>query len=441
MVRTNQPCRSGVGILGGTNQDSPLFSASRLSLLLLLVFLGQLLGPRQVAAAVHIGSGDVSTGVALDENYMFVGDDETQLLSLYARYKDGPPLWRHDFSGNLALNDRDENGAFREADIEASVRVGNRIYWLGSHSNCGGCGSIGEPRPNRNRLFATDIIGTGTNATLRYVGRYNALKRDLIAWDNTNGHGLGPKALRLELSAATGVAPENTNRSGFNLEGLCLSPDGQMAYLGFRAPLTPMSGRSNALIVPLLNLTELVQGNPARGPAQFGPPIELDLGLRGIRSLDSNSNGVVIIAGPATDIGTFCIYTWTGRTNDPPRERFIHLTLPGPEGLILDDAFAPGTRFQLLSEGGINSYSEVVKMGSEIPFIDGIRWVNPGLLQLSILGRNGTDYDVEAAGEDGTWQWVARVQAPLGGMATWVDPRTPSAASFRVYRVRYPARP
>jgi hypothetical protein len=79
--------------------------------------------------------------------------------------------------------------------------VGNRIYWFGSHGNCGGCDPPGELRPNRLRIFATDIVKTGTNYSLKYVGRYHYLRRDLINWDNNNGHGLGRAALQLAASA------------------------------------------------------------------------------------------------------------------------------------------------------------------------------------------------------------------------------------------------
>ena len=425
-------------------QGHPLFVRLRPLLLPVLAAFAWMtaLSPALMAAVhYHSGVGDASTAVPLDGNLMFVGDDETQFLRLYRRYQDGGPVWQQDFAANLGLTDRDGSGVVREVDIEASVRVGNRVYWLGSHSNCGGCSPPGELRPNRSRLFATDIVGSGTNATLHYVGRYNNLKRDLVAWDNTNGHRLGPKALQLAASTAAGVEPEATNRAGFNIEGLCISPDGSRAYLGFRAPLTPMSGRSNAMIIPLLNLPELVAGNPARGPARFGPPIELALGVRGIRSLDSNTNGVVIVAGETGSGGVFCIYTWTGRTNEPPRERFVSTSLPRPEGVIPEDAFSDGSLFQLISEGSSYFTSEQVKLGAAIPFIESIRWATPGQPQITVQCRYGAAYDVEASPDGVTWQTAGSFTGPFGGMATWLDPSPPYTTEFRFYRVSYPARP
>jgi hypothetical protein len=401
-------------------------------------WLGLVQGPSSFAA-VHYGASDVSTAVAVDDDYMFVADDENQVIRLFARNTDGLALWEQDFTADLALTDLDANGHPREVDIEASMRVGNRIYWLGSHSNCGGCNPPGEQRPNRNRLFATDIVGSGEMARLEYVGRYHNLKQDLIAWDNTNGHGLGAKALQLQASAAPGVPPENGARNGFNLEGLSLSPDGRVAYLGFRSPLTPRSTRTNALVIPLLNFSQLVTSNPARGPARFGPPVELILGGRGVRSLDSSSNGVVIIAGSVTNKGPFCLYTWGGTAQEHPVERFIAQHLARPEGLIADGAYAPGTVVQLIDEGSPDFLSEYAVLGPAIPAL-GIPLVTyHGTVQLSILGRVGLAYDIEVSENGGAWQFLAPVQVQAAPHL-WEGNASPSSDGSRIYRLRYPSR-
>src|SRR5687768_7600963 len=87
----------------------------------------------EAAAAVHTFSHNASTAVALDDDYMVVGDDEDQILRIYHRRHDGPPVYTRDFTPSLGLTDTSPSGEVREVDIEASVRVGNRIYWLGSH--------------------------------------------------------------------------------------------------------------------------------------------------------------------------------------------------------------------------------------------------------------------------------------------------------------------
>jgi hypothetical protein len=388
---------------------------------------------------VHYGASDVSTAIGVDDGYMFVADDEDQVIRLYARNSDGAALWEQDFTADLGLTDLDANGHPREVDIEASMRVGDRIYWLGSHSNCGGCDPPGEQRPNRNRLFATDVVGTGEMARLRYVGRYHNLKQDLIAWDNTNGHGLGAKALQLQASAAPGVPPENGARNGFNLEGLTLSPDGSMAYLGFRSPLTPRSTRTNALVIPLLNFSQLVTSNPARGPARFGPPVELVLGGRGVRSLDSSSNGVVIMAGSVTNKGPYCLYTWTGAAQTRPVERFVALHLNRPESIIADGAYAPGSVVQLIDEGSPDFLSEYAVIGPPIPALGSILVTYHGTVQLSVLGRIGLTYDVEVSENGGAWRLLAPVPVQSAPQL-WEDAPEPFSGGARLYRLRYPSR-
>ncbi len=260
----------------------------------------------------HVGVSDASTAQALDADFMLVTDDENQVIRLYNRQNSGLPVASFDFNSSLGISSSNP-----EADLESSLRVGNRIYWLGSHGNSSG----GAIRPNRYRLFATDLGGSGAASTLSYVGRYDGLRNDLLAWDAANGHGLGANFLGLTASAAAGVLPEAPNGAGFNIEGLTIAPDGTTGYLAFRAPIVPASARSKALIVPVTNFTGLFSGNPTAGTATFGNPIQLDLGGRGIREIKCNASGqYLIVAGPSTAFSgsslDFRLYTWSGNTGD-----------------------------------------------------------------------------------------------------------------------------
>ena len=274
----------------------------------------------------HTGTSDASTAQVIDNNLMFVADDENQALRLYNRQNSGLPVNSFDFTSSLGLTDL-SGGLPREVDIEASSKVGNRIYWMGSHSNS----SSGGNRPNRYRFFATDISGTGNTTTLSYVGRYDNLKTDLLAWDANNGHGLGANFLGLTASSATGIAPEISDGSGFNIEGFEIVPNNTTAYICFRAPLQTTTTRTKALIIPLTNFGDLVSGNPTSTPATFGSPIQLDLGGRAIREMKKNASGeYLIIAGPndgATGIAPkdFRFYTWTGNPNEAPILRSANL--------------------------------------------------------------------------------------------------------------------
>ncbi|MFM8580911.1 MAG: CARDB domain-containing protein [Planctomycetaceae bacterium] len=114
------------------------------------------------------GSSDASTAIAIDSQHTVVADDEDQVLRLYRRDQSGLPLAEFDFTSSLGLTDL-SGGVPREVDLEAATRVGNTIYWLGSHSNS----ANGNSRPNRSRVFATTLSGTGASTTLTYASRYD----------------------------------------------------------------------------------------------------------------------------------------------------------------------------------------------------------------------------------------------------------------------------
>jgi len=295
------------------------------------------------------GTSDASTAVAIDSQFMLVADDENQVLRLYDRSNSGLPIAGFDFTSSLALTDT-SGGVPREVDLEASLRVGNRIYWLGSLSNS----SSADYRPNRNRLFATDVSGSGATTSLSYVGRYDNLKADLISWGDANGY-------NFTASAAPGVIPEVADGSGFNIEGLTIAPNGTTAYVAFRAPKVPTASRAKALIAPITNFADLVTG--VATSASIGAPIELDLGGRGIREIKRSSGGdYLIIAGPAdTATGTapkdFRLYTWSGNAADAPVLRSADLTslLAGGsfESIVdLPASLSSSSQIQLLVDNG-----------------------------------------------------------------------------------------
>jgi hypothetical protein len=307
----------------------------------------------------HTGASDASTAIAIDSNYMLVGDDESQVLRLYDRNQSGLALNGFDFTSSLGLTDTSGSGALREVDIEAATRLNNTIYWTGSNSNS----SSGDYRPNRDRLFATQISGTGANTTLSYQGRYDFLEQDVTAWDRNNGHGLGANYLGLTASATPGVIPESIN--GYNIEGLTIAPDNTTAYVAFRAPLEAASNRSDALIVPVTNFTSLLSstGGGTQGSATFGAPILLDLGGRGIREIQRNaSNQYLIIAGSTgsatgTAPNDFRLFTWTGNPTDAPELRSANLTGLNTGGsfesiVAVPDNLTSTSQLQLLTDNG-----------------------------------------------------------------------------------------
>jgi hypothetical protein len=404
----------------------------------------------------HTGAADASAAIAIDSNLMFVGDDENQVLRMYQRNQSGAPVWQIDCNPFLGLTDI-ENGRPREVDIEASTRVGNRIFWIGAHSHA----NIGEGRTNRSRVFATDISGTGASSTLTYVGRYDYLKLDLVNWDVTNGHGKGSNYYGFLASSAEGVEPKAPN--GFNIEGLSMAPGSSTtAYIGFRAPIVPATNRTYALIVPVLNFTTLATNNGPPGAAVFGPPIELELSGRGIRSLEGTSTNYLIVAGPPgeTNAGLpndFKLYTWTGNPAAAPQQRSADLTGMNPEAIVQlppapwtsstafqllsdlgrADLYNDGTQAKLLSERAFKKFrSDVVNLGAiekAAPYIISASMSESGTT-ITWRALAGETYSVQFKSELGNSSWTdltGNVTA-TGPVATKLDASIPTQRFYRV---------
>ncbi|WP_281322083.1 Ig-like domain-containing protein [Flavobacterium aestivum] len=294
----------------------------------------------------HTGSSDGSAAIAIDNNYMFVGDDETTLISLYNRNASGLPIYTFDPKPFLNL-------ATGESDLEAafvSPTNPNRIYWFGSQSN----NKNGESRPDRDRVFVTDIVGTGANATLTFVGSYQGLRSKIIAWGDTNGYALST-------SAATGMIPKRID--GYNIEGAVMGPDGTTAYICFRAPYVNTTNRNKALICPINNFeTWFNNGSPVGNPT-FGTPIELNLGTRGIRDIAKNaSNQYVIVAGAFDTTVNFALYSWNGQGSSAPTQLTANLAGLAPEGIIVPASQSGTFQVQLISDEGADTpYGDAIE--------------------------------------------------------------------------------
>jgi uncharacterized protein YjiK len=349
------------------------------------------------ATRYHTGSSDASAAVAIDASFSLVADDEDQVLRLYQRQQSGLPVASYDFSTSLGLTDT-SGGVPREVDLEAALRSGNRVYWIGSASNS----STGASRPNRNRIFATDLSGSGAATTIAYVGRYDFLKEDLIAWDQTNAHGLGADYYGLAASAAIGIAPEAA--SGFNIEGVVWAPGSSTtAFIAFRAPLANTVSRSRALLVPVTNFSQLAISDGAQGSALFGAPIELNLGGRGVRDLVGNGTEIVIIAGPADATDNFALYSWSGAAGEQPIRRDTNLSGLNPEAIVeVPGGLAAASVLQLLSDNG-NTV-----------------WYNDGVIAKDLPHDEQTKFrsDLVSLGRRVTALTVSQAAATVGGSTT-----------------------
>lgn len=279
-------------------------------------------------------SCDASAAIAIDSSRFIVGNDEDDILAIYHRDQSGEPLQSFDLSDFLQLPaDKNSESAHREADIEAATRIGNRIYWITSH----GRNSSAKPRPERQRLFATDIVTHNNTINIVPAGKpYYQLLDALIA---------APQLQTIDFANAALHAPED--KYGLNVEGLSSTPQGTL-LIGFRNPIP----NGKALIVPLKNPAEVIEGKAA----QLGEPIYLDLSGLGIRDIayvpaNGNRSGhYLIIAGSYNSADKFKLFTWSGVNTDKPEHNSFDFKGLRPEALII---YAEKPRaMQFLSDDG-----------------------------------------------------------------------------------------
>ena len=271
----------------------------------------------------YYGMCDASAGVALEANLFAVANDEDNPIRLYDARQGSLPLQTFDFSRFLRVSARKP-----ELDLEGACWLGDRIFWITSH----GRNHLGQFRPNRHRLFATEWRLTPRGAALVPVGRpYGSLVNDLIA---------DPRLGRFSLARAAQLPPKAPG--ALNLEGLCPTPDGFL-LLGFRNPIPD----NQALLVPLVNPQEVIF---AAKPARFGDPILLDLEGQGVRDLALVGGQYVIISGAYDTSGPSHVYLWPGARQPPRKLTEINFPDFNPEAII---AYPGRTNtLQLLSDDG-----------------------------------------------------------------------------------------
>ncbi len=218
------------------------------------------------------------------------------------------------------------------------------MYWIGSHSRSG----KGRLREQRWQFFATrlsklvdhlKITPTSAKAPDGLLAPINALDARLS------------KKIKLDAKRDESLAPDN---GGFNIEGLTARADGRSVLIGLRSPLFD----SQAVLLPLEN-PEAVADTGAK--PVLGKPIPLDLGGRGIRSIEySAATGMYfVLAGPtAGESGTFELFRCPASETDPPQPikgfaaglMKLDATRPlRPEALVAD---AAGRTLHLFSDDG-----------------------------------------------------------------------------------------
>jgi hypothetical protein len=253
-----------------------------------------------VPTVVYGGTCDASAAVSLGGGSFLVGSDEDNRLRIYRTLDGGAEVGGSgDLSRQLGAVPRKQG--YRELDIEGAARLGDRIFWIGSH---GRGGKQGDVRPTRRRLFAVRVHDSDGEVRVELEpGYYDSLVDDLLAAfkkDPERWAGFDP-------ADALGRGPKEAG--GLNIEGLAATRDGRGLWLGFRNPLDEAG---HALVLRVDNPEALLSGD---GPASFGAFRTLDLGHRGIRSIEfvPELDRYYVIAGPAGERGLgSALYTWSG---------------------------------------------------------------------------------------------------------------------------------
>ena len=228
---------------------------------------------------------------------------------------------------NLLLGFEKEEGKFKECDLEGAARMGDLIFWIGSH----GLNKKGDLKESRRVLFATASNGSGADVHLTLSGKpCKSLMNSLMAIP--------------ELKSAAATKPED--KGGLNIESLCAK--GSSLLIGFRNPVSD----KGALVVPLLNPLEAINGKPP----VLGESFRLNLQGRGIRDMTHWQGQFLIVAGDYQDrtaptAKTPKLFKWSGNPQESPVPMERELGDLNPEA-----ALAYGQegkeKLQLLSDDG-----------------------------------------------------------------------------------------
>jgi len=232
---------------------------------------------------------DASAAVAFDENLFIVADDEGNELCIYDSNNPGSaPIADPNIGQFLNIDP-----CYPETDIEGATWFNGRIFWIASH----GRNKDGKYWYSRYQFFATTVIRVVDDINVTVEGNYSNLIDDLITYDLEYNLGLidaiGVVNGHIDPNEILDLAPKE---QGLNIEGLCTSADGNSMFIGFRNPRPEVNDVKYALLIELYNPEEVVLSGV---PAEFGPPLLLDLGGLGIRSIEYSPTlgQYLIIAG------------------------------------------------------------------------------------------------------------------------------------------------
>lgn len=300
---------------------------------------------------------DASAVVLGRDGNLLVAEDAGNRLMLFAK-AGGAPLARFDLGRHVKAV-KAHGGS--HVSLEGAARVGDLIYFVTSHART----RRGNLRPTFHRFFALQTRSSGTDEQVRPFARsYMMLARDM---ENDAKLGLG-EALQLAELQRPELAP---GRAGFDIQGLAAARDGRGLLVALQNPLRD----GKALIVPFENPDRVISGVET---ASFGKLIALDLGGRGIASLEwvPGQHAYFVLAaarrGAQPDdpsASATKLYRWSGDAEAAPV--FVQDVGAGdlrPQAMA---ASHDGRRLVVLSDDGERLYEGLQATECNGPLMDG----------------------------------------------------------------------
>ncbi len=292
------------------------------------------------------GGSDPSAAAGIDPNYFVVADDEHNILKMYRADGQPEPVLNYDLSSFLRVDSKSP-----EADIEGAARIGSRIYWITSHAR----NKDGKYRASRYRFFAVDIRPASLAIPWQLVPAGTpcmTLLQDMLNAPSLRFLDLGSVTRLEDEEALTKKQRERLapKREGFNIEGLAAGQDGKSLWIGLRNPQyrDPADGRKKAILLCLQNPEEIIDRGAA---ARFGEPVLLDLGGRGIRSIEyiESQQSYLIAAGAVDGEANKAFCQWNPRTESLKPVEIVTPTTFNPEAIFV----CPGNSMTgLISDDG-----------------------------------------------------------------------------------------
>jgi hypothetical protein len=256
------------------------------------------------------GMQSSSAALALGGDMLVLAGARDNFLRIYNVTRPLHPPAKLDLSGFLGVSRN------TPVDIAGVTRIGERLYWIGSHSR----DESGQLRPERYCLFATALRQDQGQMRIVPEGKpYTSLIQDLVRVHTMRGLRLESfTRLGQDLSEQEGLHL-SPDRAGLRIAALCASADPEILYIGFRnpRPVRVVAATAHALVVPLDNAADVIM--KGEKPI-FGEGMLWDLDGLGIISFEYSPfhRAYFILAGPHDDQDRRVLYRWSGMKMHAP---------------------------------------------------------------------------------------------------------------------------